>query len=144
MFNFNNKNSFFGIDYDDFFKPSKTEKTSLPPPQIPPPPAPAPLPVPTAKKKKRSRTKTTLTDEEAERMYKEVEARNKAKRQERFAKRQRLNEASELMVKFEARYPGVLTDEMLDNFYHIVKNNYSDAPLSVILRACIAAGKRKD
>lgn len=131
MFNFNNKNSFFGIDYDDFFKPSKSKVV----------PAPSPLPPPRKKKKK---SKTVLTDEEAERMAKEFEERIKAKRKKRAAKGERLSRAAELMAKFEEKYPGVLTPEMIENYYQIVKNEFSDAPLIDILKACIAVGKQKD
>lgn len=127
MFNFNNKNSFFGIDYDDFFKPSKSEETTPPPPP-----------------KKKKKTKTVLTDEEAERMAKEFEERIKAKRKKRAAKGERLSRAADLMAKFEEKYPGVLTPDMIENFYQIVKNEFSDAPLIDILKACIAVGKQKD
>lgn len=130
MFNFNNKNSFFGIDYDDFFKSPKSE--TPPPPPSPPPP------------KKKKKTKTVLTDEEAERMAKEFEERIKAKRKKRAAKGERLSRAAELMAKFEEKYPGVLTPEMIENYYQIVKNEFSDAPLIDILKACIAVGKQKD
>ena len=130
MFNFNNKNSFFGIDYDDFFKPSKSKP--VPPPPPPPPP-----------RKKRKKTKTVLTDEEAERMAREFEERIKAKREKRSAKGKRLSQAAELMAKFEEKYPDVLTDDMIENFYQIVRNELSDAPLIDILKACIAVGKQK-
>lgn len=129
MFNFNNKNSFFGIDYDDFFKSPKSET-----------PPPSPLPPPRKKKKK---SKTVLTDEEAERMAKEFEERIKAKRKRRSAKGKRLSQAAELMARFEEKYPGVLTEDMIENFYQIVRNEFSDAPLIDILKACIAVGKQK-